>query len=56
MEEQEAGLKDLQRKQKHNLYQLKSLQTQLVKLSDKWMNGIHNPDDITIVVCKKLKN
>jgi len=25
-----------------------------VKLSDNWLQGIHNPDDITIVVCKKL--
>ena len=29
------------------------IKDELVKLSDKWMNGVHNPDDITIVVCKK---
>ena len=32
------------------------IKDELVKLSDNWMNGVHNPDDITIVVCKKLKN
>ena len=25
----------------------------VVKLSETWLDGINNPDDITIVVCKK---
>ena len=32
------------------------IKDELVKLSDNWLDGIHNPDDITIVVCKKLKD
>tara|TARA_B100002052_G_scaffold39979_1_gene32119 strand:+ start:2390 stop:5704 length:3315 start_codon:yes stop_codon:yes gene_type:complete len=29
------------------------IKNELVKLSETWLDGIHNPDDITIVVCKK---
>ena len=42
--------------EKHSTKTASEIKDELVKLSDKWMNGIHNPDDITIVVCKKLKN
>ena len=42
--------------EKHSAKTASEIKDELVKLSDKWMNGIHNPDDITIVVCKKLKN
>ena len=42
--------------EKHSTKTASEIKDELVKLSDKWMNGVHNPDDITIVVCKKLKN
>ena len=42
--------------EKHSTKTATQIKDELVKLSDKWMNGVHNPDDITIVVCKKLKN
>ena len=29
------------------------IKNELVKLSETWLDGTHNPDDITIVVCKK---
>jgi len=28
----------------------------LIELSDKWLDGIQNPDDITLVIFKKNKN
>ena len=40
--------------EKHSLKSAEEIKDELVKMSDKWMDGIHNPDDITIVVCKKL--
>ena len=42
--------------EKHSTKTAGEIKDELVKLSDQWMNGVHNPDDITIVVCKKLKN
>ena len=42
--------------EKHSTKTASEIKDELVKLSDRWMNGVHNPDDITIVVCKKLKN
>ena len=40
--------------EKNSLKSAEEIKNELVKLSDNWMDGIHNPDDITIVVCKKL--
>ena len=42
--------------EKNSLKSAEEIKDELVKLSDNWLDGIHNPDDITIVVCKKLKN
>jgi len=40
--------------EKNSLKSAEEIKNELVKLSDNWLDGIHNPDDITIVVCKKL--
>jgi ligand-binding sensor domain-containing protein len=40
--------------EKNSLKSAEEIKNELVKLSDNWMDGVHNPDDITIVVCKKL--
>ena len=42
--------------EKNSLKSAEEIKNELVKLSDNWMDGLHNPDDITIVVCKKLVN
>ena len=42
--------------EKNSLKSAEEIKNELVKLSDNWLDGIHNPDDITIVVCKKLMN
>ena len=42
--------------EKNSLKSAEEIKNELVKLSDNWLDGIHNPDDITIVVCKKLIN
>ena len=42
--------------EKNSLKSAEEIKDELVKLSDNWLDGIHNPDDITIVVCKKLKD
>ena len=40
--------------EENSLKSAEEIKDELVKLSDNWLQGIHNPDDITIVVCKKL--
>lgn len=42
--------------EKNSLKSAEEIKNELVKLSDNWLDGLHNPDDITIVVCKKLVN
>ena len=39
--------------QKNSHKTAEEIKDDLVDLSDKWLDGIQNPDDITIVVCKK---
>ena len=39
--------------QKNSYKTAEEIKDDLVDLSDKWLDGIQNPDDITIVVCKK---
>jgi ligand-binding sensor domain-containing protein len=39
--------------QKNSYKTAEEIKEDLVYLSDKWLDGLHNPDDITIVVCKK---
>ena len=39
--------------QKNSYKTAEEIKEDLVYLSYKWLDGIHNPDDITIVVCKK---
>ena len=39
--------------EENSLKSAEEIKDELVKLSDNWLQGIHNPDDITIVVCKK---
>ncbi len=40
--------------EKNCLKTAEEIKDELVNLSENWLQGIHNPDDITIVVCKKL--
>jgi len=47
---------NVQVKKKNSLKSAEEIKNELVKLSENWLDGIHNPDDITIVVCKKLVN
>ena len=39
--------------EKNSYKSANEIKNELVELSETWLDGIHNPDDITIVVCKK---